>query len=131
MKWFLLVPMLLLSVSQLIALLGMPGEAQGHGLRYLHLMTAEAAYLVGFLGATSSLVQGILLRNVGESALSSIMTSSGMLTVTSLITVVAVVSGPLVWGHMIREFHPSHHVIRAILLTTVEVLYWIYVSLNR
>ena len=68
MKLFLLVPMLLLSVTQLIALLGMPGEAQAHGLRRRQLITAEAAYLVGFLGATSSLVQGILLRNVGESA---------------------------------------------------------------
>ena len=131
MKLFLLVPMLLLSVTRLIALLGMPGEAQAHGLRRRQFMTAEAAYLVGFIGATCALVQGLLLRHVGESALSLIMTSSGMLAVTSLITVAAVVAGPLVWGHMIREFHPSHHVVRAILLATVEVLYWIYVSLNR
>ncbi|GGF44965.1 hypothetical protein GCM10010922_20830 [Microbacterium sorbitolivorans] len=113
----LLIPMALVALLQLVAAIGIPGEARAHDLELPAYLASWTLYAVGFLGAVASVV---LAR--------------GPLTLVVplvAVTAAAVVAGPLVWGHAIGEFHLAHHLVRAALLVVVLVFYFWYVALHR
>lgn len=113
----LLVPMALVALLQLVATIGMPGEARAHNLEIPAYLLSWILYAVGFIGAVASIA---LAR--GPLAL---------VVPLVVVTAAAVVAGPLVWGHAIGEFHLAHHLVRAVLLVVVLVFYFWYVALHR
>jgi len=115
--FLLLIPMALVALAQLIALIGMPGEASTRALELAQYLPAWILYAVGLIGAVASIV---LVRG-------SLTVSITFVTVTAA----AVMGGPLLWGHAIGEFHLSHHLVRAALLAVVIVLYFWYAALHR
>lgn len=120
-------PTALLAIAQVVAFIGAPSEARNHGLSFSQFGLAWSLYLIGALSAATSILLAVhsWTRSLG------FMPSIPILAGLSLVTVVAVMAGPLAWGRSIGEFHLPHHIVRAGLLVLAMVLYWTYVSLNR
>ena len=143
-----LVPLALLVLTQIVAFAGMPGEAIAHGLAVGEYIAPRIVYAVGGAGAIVCLLLAVMLRRFHNdddvagtarlghpdgagSSVAAVLTSGPVLVAVSVVTVIAVMAGPLLWGHAVGEFHLSHHLVRAVLLAGVFVLYWLYGVADR
>jgi hypothetical protein len=127
----LLLPLALLVITQVIALLGMPGEALVHDLATAHWALPWALYAAGAAGGIACLALALIPRPAGDHSPLLDPTTPPALVTISLVTAATVVAGPLTWGRVIGEFHLPHHLVRGVLLAIVLVLYWRYVAVHR
>lgn len=121
----LLVPYVLLAVSQLLALVAVAQAAPSTGLGAAALTVPMLAYLVA---AMLSLVTAGLAAapdRVLESG------APGPLIALAVLAGVLICAAPLLWGATIGEFHLSHHLVRAAIVAGCLVLYSTYVAAHR
>ena len=125
-----LVPLFLLTLSQIIAAFGIAGEASSRGIGVEAYRLPQFLYALAALGGLAGIVQAVVMRNPGNGR-TPVWASTPAVVAVSLVTVVAAMAGPLLWGHVAGDFHLAHHLVRAALLAVVFVFYWWYVAANR
>lgn len=111
-----LIPWFLLALAQLLALVAT------FTARETPTSAAERVLAIAMYGVA-------LLLSVGA-AVAAIAgwRSAGLFAIA---TAVAACAAPLIWGHAHREFHASHHLVRAVLVAGCVVLYFSYVAAHR
>lgn len=127
----LLVPLVIVVITQILALVGMPGEAHLRDLALARWALPWALSAIGAVGGAACVALALVPRSSADRALHVDVTAPPVLLGLSLVTAAAVVAGPLAWGRAVGEFHLSHHLVRGLLLIVVLVLYWRYVAVHR
>lgn len=124
--WILLLaPFALLALSQLLALVAVAQAAPTSG-------AAGAALGVPLVAYTAA-----ALLSIGAASLAAVparFSAPGPrepLIALALLAGVLICAAPLLWGRTIGEFHLSHHLVRAMVVTGSLVLYSWYVASHR
>lgn len=122
-----LLPFVLLTLMQLLALVAMRNGLQQSTVSLAAAWTSVMAYVSGAVLCIASLGLALLPR-VREAV-------AGPGTALALTLAVGagalVMLGPLLWGHALGEFTLSHHLVRALLVAPTVVLYCWYVTADR
>lgn len=131
-----LVPFLLLTLMQLLALVALRAGLQQPDLSPVApLWPAMATFVAGAVLCCAALVLALTLaaRATGPGTAGAAATGTGaaLALVLGVTAGALVFLGPLLWGHATGEFTLSHHLVRALLVAPTIVLYCWYVTADR
>lgn len=122
-----LLPFVLLTLMQLLALVAMRSGLQQSTISLAVVWPSVVAYVSGAVLCIASLCLALLPR-VREAGADS----GTALALTLAIGAGAMVMlGPFLWGYAFGEFSLSHHLVRALLVAPSVVLYCWYVTADR